>query len=305
MNSGGIDALEDKGRPPGGRSSRAAPGCPLLRPHPRTEDRPAPGAAPACWDAPLRVRAGSGARFVHPLLGGTFLLDKPEEREADLSRVLSGHRGGLTLFGAVLVVPTLLPPLPGTPARPRSGDFSHLVPTPLPVPPLLRPHPHPAPLCCFADAKSLAEMLIRWVPHSCFRSPPRRLDGLLRLGRFCKPPTPRALLAAGPPTSSPSPNSKNNRSFDTPVKGPPQGPRLHIDIPRVQLLIEDKEGIKQLGEWQELALCPSRSVSPGPQPTQDSPRPSRPCDTWTASAPGSASRCLTGSRPGSSGRSVA
>ncbi|NXF38496.1 DSCL1 protein, partial [Nyctibius bracteatus] len=44
------------------------------------------------------------------------------------------------------------------------------------------------------------------------------------------------------------PHSKNNRSFDTPVKGPPQGPRLHIDIPRVQLLIEDKEGIKQLGE---------------------------------------------------------
>ncbi|CAF97469.1 unnamed protein product, partial [Tetraodon nigroviridis] len=42
--------------------------------------------------------------------------------------------------------------------------------------------------------------------------------------------------------------SKNNRSFDTPVKGPPQGPRLHIDIPRVQLLIEDKEGIKQIGE---------------------------------------------------------
>ncbi|NXW18238.1 DSCL1 protein, partial [Circaetus pectoralis] len=40
----------------------------------------------------------------------------------------------------------------------------------------------------------------------------------------------------------------NNRSFDTPVKGPPQGPRLHIDIPRVQLLIEDKEGIKQLGD---------------------------------------------------------
>uniref|UniRef100_A0A3B4A3K7 DSCAM/DSCAML C-terminal domain-containing protein n=1 Tax=Periophthalmus magnuspinnatus TaxID=409849 RepID=A0A3B4A3K7_9GOBI len=37
-------------------------------------------------------------------------------------------------------------------------------------------------------------------------------------------------------------SSKNNRSFDTPVKGPPQGPRLHIDIPRVQLLIEDKEG---------------------------------------------------------------
>ncbi|XP_063799678.1 cell adhesion molecule DSCAML1 isoform X4 [Pseudophryne corroboree] len=40
--------------------------------------------------------------------------------------------------------------------------------------------------------------------------------------------------------------SKNNRSFDTPVKGPPAGPRLHIDIPRVQLLIEDKEGVKQL-----------------------------------------------------------
>uniref|UniRef100_A0A8C7P4I0 Down syndrome cell adhesion molecule like 1 n=1 Tax=Oncorhynchus mykiss TaxID=8022 RepID=A0A8C7P4I0_ONCMY len=38
----------------------------------------------------------------------------------------------------------------------------------------------------------------------------------------------------------------NNRSMDTPVKGPPQGPRLHIDIPRVQLLIEDKEGIKQI-----------------------------------------------------------
>lgn len=45
--------------------------------------------------------------------------------------------------------------------------------------------------------------------------------------------------------------SKNNRSFDTPVKGPPQGPRLHIDIPRVQLLIEDKEGIKQIGEKKE------------------------------------------------------
>uniref|UniRef100_F6TY02 DS cell adhesion molecule like 1 n=1 Tax=Monodelphis domestica TaxID=13616 RepID=F6TY02_MONDO len=42
--------------------------------------------------------------------------------------------------------------------------------------------------------------------------------------------------------------SKSNRSLDTPVKGPPQGPRLHIDIPRVQLLIEDKEGIKQLGD---------------------------------------------------------
>uniref|UniRef100_A0A8C6MHB1 DS cell adhesion molecule like 1 n=1 Tax=Nothobranchius furzeri TaxID=105023 RepID=A0A8C6MHB1_NOTFU len=42
-------------------------------------------------------------------------------------------------------------------------------------------------------------------------------------------------------------NNKNNRSIDTPVKGPPQGPRLHIDIPRVQLLIEDKEGIKQIG----------------------------------------------------------
>ncbi|XP_069803363.1 cell adhesion molecule DSCAML1 isoform X2 [Dendropsophus ebraccatus] len=42
--------------------------------------------------------------------------------------------------------------------------------------------------------------------------------------------------------------SKNNRSFDTPVKGPPAGPRLHIDIPRVQLLIEDKEGVKQLGD---------------------------------------------------------
>uniref|UniRef100_A0A8C7P2N0 Down syndrome cell adhesion molecule like 1 n=1 Tax=Oncorhynchus mykiss TaxID=8022 RepID=A0A8C7P2N0_ONCMY len=41
-------------------------------------------------------------------------------------------------------------------------------------------------------------------------------------------------------------SSKNNRSMDTPVKGPPQGPRLHIDIPRVQLLIEDKEGIKQI-----------------------------------------------------------
>ena len=57
-------------------------------------------------------------------------------------------------------------------------------------------------------------------------------------------------MAAESPISSPSPHSKNNRSFDTPVKGPPQGPRLHIDIPRVQLLIEDKEGIKQLGEYQ-------------------------------------------------------
>lgn len=44
-------------------------------------------------------------------------------------------------------------------------------------------------------------------------------------------------------------SSKNNRSMDTPVKGPPQGPRLHIDIPRVQLLIEDKEGIKQIGQY--------------------------------------------------------
>lgn len=50
------------------------------------------------------------------------------------------------------------------------------------------------------------------------------------------------------PRGSSIPTSKNNRSFDTPVKGPPQGPRLHIDIPRVQLLIEDKEGIKQIGE---------------------------------------------------------
>ena len=48
--------------------------------------------------------------------------------------------------------------------------------------------------------------------------------------------------------------SKNNRSIDTPVKGPPQGPRLHIDIPRVQLLIEDKEGIKQIGMWQQHTL---------------------------------------------------
>ncbi|XP_069038519.1 cell adhesion molecule DSCAML1 isoform X1 [Lepisosteus oculatus] len=61
-------------------------------------------------------------------------------------------------------------------------------------------------------------------------------------------------------------SSKNNRSFDTPVKGPPQGPRLHIDIPRVQLLIEDKEGIKQLGE--DKATIPvtdtefSQSVNP-------------------------------------------
>ncbi|KAJ8256521.1 hypothetical protein COCON_G00186730 [Conger conger] len=61
-------------------------------------------------------------------------------------------------------------------------------------------------------------------------------------------------------------SSKNNRSFDTPVKGPPAGPRLHIDIPRVQLLIEDKEGIKQLGE--DKATIPvtdtefSQSVNP-------------------------------------------
>ncbi|XP_048471430.1 Down syndrome cell adhesion molecule-like protein 1 homolog [Rhincodon typus] len=60
--------------------------------------------------------------------------------------------------------------------------------------------------------------------------------------------------------------SKNNRSFDTPVKGQPQGPRLHIDIPRVQLLIEDKEGIKQLGD--DKATVPatesefSQSVNP-------------------------------------------
>ncbi|XP_055726728.1 cell adhesion molecule DSCAML1-like isoform X1 [Salvelinus fontinalis] len=61
-------------------------------------------------------------------------------------------------------------------------------------------------------------------------------------------------------------SSKNNRSMDTPVKGPPQGPRLHIDIPRVQLLIEDKEGIKQIGE--DKAVAPvtdtefSQSVNP-------------------------------------------
>uniref|UniRef100_A0A8C7IHP4 DS cell adhesion molecule like 1 n=1 Tax=Oncorhynchus kisutch TaxID=8019 RepID=A0A8C7IHP4_ONCKI len=61
-------------------------------------------------------------------------------------------------------------------------------------------------------------------------------------------------------------SSKNNRSMDTPVKGPPQGPRLHIDIPRVQLLIEDKEGIKQIGE--DKAAAPvtdsefSQSVNP-------------------------------------------
>ncbi|XP_038635043.1 Down syndrome cell adhesion molecule-like protein 1 homolog [Scyliorhinus canicula] len=60
--------------------------------------------------------------------------------------------------------------------------------------------------------------------------------------------------------------SKNNRSFDTPVKGQSQGPRLHIDIPRVQLLIEDKEGIKQLGD--DKATIPatesefSQSVNP-------------------------------------------
>ncbi|XP_037543605.1 Down syndrome cell adhesion molecule-like protein 1 homolog [Nematolebias whitei] len=60
--------------------------------------------------------------------------------------------------------------------------------------------------------------------------------------------------------------SKNNRSIDTPVKGPPQGPRLHIDIPRVQLLIEDKEGIKQIGD--DKAAVPvtdtefSQSVNP-------------------------------------------
>lgn len=50
-------------------------------------------------------------------------------------------------------------------------------------------------------------------------------------------------------------SSKNNRSFDTPVKGPPQGPRLHIDIPRVQLLIEDKEGIKQIGQCVCVCMC--------------------------------------------------
>uniref|UniRef100_A0A8C8EZV2 DS cell adhesion molecule like 1 n=1 Tax=Oncorhynchus tshawytscha TaxID=74940 RepID=A0A8C8EZV2_ONCTS len=53
-------------------------------------------------------------------------------------------------------------------------------------------------------------------------------------------------------------SSKNNRSMDTPVKGPPQGPRLHIDIPRVQLLIEDKEGIKQIVTDSEF----SQSVNP-------------------------------------------
>lgn len=44
------------------------------------------------------------------------------------------------------------------------------------------------------------------------------------------------------------------------MKGPPQGPRLHIDIPRVQLLIEDKEGIKQLGKHRTLPAA----RGPGP-----------------------------------------
>lgn len=58
-------------------------------------------------------------------------------------------------------------------------------------------------------------------------------------------------------------SSKNNRSFDTPVKGPPQGPRLHIDIPRVQLLIEDKEGIKQIGQCLHVGLhiCKSYAIA--------------------------------------------
>lgn len=45
------------------------------------------------------------------------------------------------------------------------------------------------------------------------------------------------------------------------MKGPPQGPRLHIDIPRVQLLIEDKEGIKQLGKHRQSChpLLPQRA----------------------------------------------
>lgn len=59
------------------------------------------------------------------------------------------------------------------------------------------------------------------------------------------------------------------------MKGPPQGPRLHIDIPRVQLLIEDKEGIKQLGKhrtgpvawggtWASIPSGPkTHAVSPG------------------------------------------
>lgn len=50
------------------------------------------------------------------------------------------------------------------------------------------------------------------------------------------------------------------------MKGPPQGPRLHIDIPRVQLLIEDKEGIKQIGElslWLGKMLGTSAVNSPG------------------------------------------
>ena len=55
--------------------------------------------------------------------------------------------------------------------------------------------------------------------------------------------------------------SKNNRSIDTPVKGPPQGPRLHIDIPRVQLLIEDKEGIKQIGMVHHYHYSLSRRAS--------------------------------------------
>lgn len=47
------------------------------------------------------------------------------------------------------------------------------------------------------------------------------------------------------------------------MKGPPQGPRLHIDIPRVQLLIEDKEGIKQLGKHRALPAAWGRQPCPG------------------------------------------
>lgn len=60
-------------------------------------------------------------------------------------------------------------------------------------------------------------------------------------------------------------DSKNNRTIDTPVKGPPTGPRLHIDIPRVQLLIEDKEGIKQIEDKAAVPVTDtefSQSVNP-------------------------------------------
>lgn len=66
------------------------------------------------------------------------------------------------------------------------------------------------------------------------------------------------------------------------MKGPPQGPRLHIDIPRVQLLIEDKEGIKQLGKHPALPALSSTWLQRDESWGWAQPAPSLHCPLGTA-----------------------